>query len=47
MKYNVKNLEIIIDYCEHIENAISSPDVNEEEFCNNYILQSSCSFSLL
>lgn len=39
------NVQIIIEYCQRIEDAIQN--VDEDDFLNDYVVQSSCAFSTL
>jgi len=44
-KYDLESIRIIVEYCERVEEAIIGLD--EEDFIENYIVQSSCAFSIL
>jgi len=45
MKRDLDNIQVIIDYCERIIETINRLD--EEDFLESYVLQSSCAFSIL
>jgi len=46
-KRDIKGLEKIIEYCDRIEEVITESGRDEDVFLENYILQSSCAFSLV
>ena len=47
MKRDLKDVEAIIEYCYRVDRAMTEFGRDEEDFLDNYVLQSSCAFSLI
>ena len=46
-KRDVRDIEAIIQYCERIDETLVSLGRDEDDFLEDYVLQSSCAFSLI
>lgn len=46
-KRDLKDIETIMEYCDRISKVLSEFGSDEEDFLENYALQSSCAFSLI
>jgi uncharacterized protein with HEPN domain len=45
MRRDIGNIRVIVEYCERVEKIVDRLD--EEDFLESYMIQSSCAFSVL